>query len=75
MLFPQPKSPTDSKPRKPVGGVSMFGGMDPFAAKKKPTARPKSPGLSKLLVTKLILKRSRDCLIYIKKKLTVVYSL
>lgn len=41
----QVESPTDVKPKKPIGGVSMFGGMDPFSALKKPVgSAAKSPG-------------------------------
>ena len=38
----QPESPTIVKPKKPAGAVSMFGGLDPFAAMKKktPTEEP-----------------------------------
>uniref|UniRef100_K1QYB9 Protein FAM21A n=1 Tax=Magallana gigas TaxID=29159 RepID=K1QYB9_MAGGI len=36
-------SPSGSSPRKPVGGVSMFGGVDPFGLGKKSEPMPDSP--------------------------------
>ncbi|KAH9489971.1 WASH complex subunit 2A, partial [Bulinus truncatus] len=43
----EPKSPEPSRPKKPAGAVSMFGGLDPFAAMKK-----KSPSVEEKEDTK-----------------------
>lgn len=44
----KPASPVEEKKKKPVGGVSMFAGMDPFGVKKKLEVRPTSPGITTL---------------------------
>ncbi|XP_061181281.1 WASH complex subunit 2-like isoform X2 [Saccostrea echinata] len=38
-----PTSPLGQSPRKPAGGVSMFGGVDPFGVSKKSDLSPGSP--------------------------------